>query len=160
MRQRAAIAMALVTNPPLILMDEPTSALDMLTQANIMNTLKRIKQESDSSFIFISHDVAACSELADIVAVMYGGQLVEVSSAEMFYHAPQHPYSQMLMASVPRLHGEKKPEFIPGQPAPLINPGNGCRFAPRCPRRTSGCEHEPPLTETGSGQLVKCWLCS
>lgn len=160
MRQRAAIAMALVTNPPLILLDEPTSALDVLTQANIMNTLKRIKQESDRSFIFISHDVAACSELADTVAVMYGGQLVEMSSAKAFYRAPQHPYSQMLMASVPRLHEEKKPEFIPGQPAPLINPGSGCRFAPRCPLRTPGCEREPPLAGTGNGRLVKCWFCS
>ncbi len=158
MRQRVAIATALVTDPPLVLLDEPTSALDVLTQANIMNTLKRIKQESERSFVLVSHDVAACSELADSVAVMYAGQLIEISSAAAFYRGPLHPYSRMLMASVPRMHEEKAPEFIPGQPATLIAPGKGCRFAPRCPHRSSGCEQEPPMTETGDGRWVKCWL--
>lgn len=158
MRQRAAIAMALVTNPPLILLDEPTSALDVLTQANIMNTLKSIKWESKRSFIFISHDVGACSELADKVAVMYGGQLVEISDAEVFYRQPMHPYSQMLMASIPKLHEEKRPVFIPGQPARLIDPGTECRFASRCPRRSSVCEQSPPVIEKDIGHKVKCWI--
>ncbi|HZM24389.1 MAG TPA: ABC transporter ATP-binding protein, partial [Anaerolineales bacterium] len=103
MRQRVALAMALVTSPALIVLDEPTSALDLLTQANIMNVLKRIKQELGTSFILITHDIATSSELADEVAVMYAGQIVEVGHARDFFPAPLHPYAQMLMASVPRL---------------------------------------------------------
>lgn len=158
MRQRTAIAMALVTNPSLVILDEPTSALDVLTQANIMNTLKRIKGEFKRSFILITHDVATSSEIADSVAVMYAGQGVEISDAARFYREPLHPYSQKLMASVPRLHEEKKPEFIPGQPANLINPPQECRFAPRCPLRSPQCAQEPPLLELKDGRKVKCWL--
>lgn len=158
MRQRAAIAMALITEPPVVILDEPTSALDVLTQASIMNTLKRIKQELQKSFILISHDVATSSELADRVAVMYAGQLVEVSDAARFYHEPLHPYSQKLMASVSRLRQDKRPEFVPGQPANLINPPKSCRFAPRCARRFSECEQPPPLLETVDGRRVSCWL--
>src|SRR5512144_1866249 len=122
MRQRVALAMALVTSPSLIILDEPTSALDVLTQANIMNVLKRIKQELEISYILITHDIATSSELADSVAVMYAGQIVETGDAARFFAAPLHPYSQKLMASVPRLHGDKEPEFIVGQPPSLLNP--------------------------------------
>jgi oligopeptide/dipeptide ABC transporter ATP-binding protein len=157
MRQRVAIAMALVTSPPLIILDEPTSALDVLTQANIFNVLKRIKQELGTSFILITHDIATSSELADDVAVMYAGQIVEVSDAKRFFHEPLHPYSQKLMASVPRLRQEKDPEFITGQPPSLINPPKGCRFAARCPKRFEKCAEEPPVIEK-DGRKVKCWL--
>lgn len=157
MRQRVIIAMALVTNPPLIILDEPTSALDVLTQSDILNTLKRIKRELKTSFILITHDVATSSELADKVAVMYAGQLVEISDAAKFYLEPRHPYSKKLMASVPRLRQEKKPEFVPGQPANLLNPPEGCRFALRCPDRSSRCGEEPPLLEKSGGGKVKCW---
>ncbi len=158
MRQRAAIAAALVTEPPLVILDEPTSALDVLTQASIMNTLKRSKKELQKSFILISHDVASSSELADTVAVMYAGQLVEVSDAKDFYRELLHPYSQKLMASVSRLRQEKRPESVPGQPVDLVNPPTSCRFAPRCPRRFSRCEQPPPILETGNGRRVRCWL--
>jgi peptide/nickel transport system ATP-binding protein len=160
MRQRVAIATALVTHPPLIVLDEPTSALDVLTQANILNTLKNIRRQSKTSFVLISHDVAACSELADKIAVIYAGQLIEISAAEAFYSKPLHPYSQMLLASIPRLHGEKIPDFIPGQPVQLIGPGPECRFSPRCPYRSSACEKEPPLTTLENGRQVKCWRCN
>ena len=157
MRQRAIIAMALITNPDLIILDEPTSALDVLTQANIMNTLKKIKKELDLNFMFITHDIATSSELADEVLCMYAGQLVEHSKAERFYREPLHPYAQKLMASVPSLHVEKKPEFIPGQPPSLFNPPEGCRFAPRCHKRFERCQEEPPLFQHGD-EMVKCWL--
>jgi len=157
MRQRVALAMALVTAPALIVLDEPTSALDLLTQANIMNVLKRIKQELGTSFILITHDIATSSELADEVAVMYAGQIVEVGHARDFFPAPLHPYAQMLMASVPRLRSDSDPMFITGQPPSLLNPPKGCRFAARCPFRFEKCDEEPPMFGK-NGRKVKCWL--
>ena len=157
MRQRAIIAMALIADPVLVILDEPTSALDVLTQANIMNALKKIKKELGLNFILITHDIATSSELADEVLCMYAGQLVEHSKAERFYREPLHPYAQKLMASVPTLHVEKKPEFIAGQPPSLFNPPEGCRFAPRCDKRFERCQEEPPLFAHGD-EMVKCWL--
>jgi len=157
MRQRVAIAMSLVTAPALIILDEPTSALDVLTQANIMNMLKRIKDEMETSLILITHDIATSSELADKVAVMYAGQIVEVSDAFRFFTEPLHPYSQKLMASVPRLRGDVEPEFIIGQPPSLLGLGPGCRFAPRCPMCHDRCSEDPPVFEV-DGREVRCWL--
>ena len=158
MRQRAIIAMALITKPDLVVLDEPTSALDMLTQANIMNVLKSIKRELEQSFIFITHDVATTSELCDRGAVMYAGQIAELGNSQQFYLDPYHPYAQKLMASVPTLHEKKELEFIPGQPPSLISPPTGCRFAARCHRRFEMCDQEPPLFELDDGRFVKCWL--
>lgn len=157
MRQRVAIAMALVTSPSLIVLDEPTSALDLLTQANIFNVLKRIKKELGTSFILITHDIATSSELADEVAIMYAGQIVETGNAKEFFPAPLHPYAHMLMASVPRLRADQDPEFITGQPPSLINLPMNCRFAPRCPKRFEKCDEDPPVVEK-NGRKVKCWL--
>ncbi|OUM98669.1 MAG: dipeptide/oligopeptide/nickel ABC transporter ATP-binding protein [Firmicutes bacterium ZCTH02-B6] len=157
MRQRTAIAMALVTEPDLIVLDEPTSALDVLTQANLMNVLKRIKREFGTTFILITHDIATASDLADDVAVMYAGQVVERASAERFYREPLHPYSKKLMASVPTLKQDKQLEFIPGRPPSLINPPKGCRFADRCPARFARCAEDPPPAAV-DGRQVKCWL--
>jgi oligopeptide/dipeptide ABC transporter ATP-binding protein len=157
MRQRVAIAMALVTTPDLIILDEPTSALDVLTQANIFNVLKRIKKDMETSYILITHDIATSSELANKVAVMYAGQIVEVSDSYRFFAEPLHPYSQKLMASVPRLHGNKEPDFIVGQPPSLLNLPTGCRFKDRCPFRFNKCDDEPPVISK-DGHLVKCWL--
>lgn len=157
MRQRVAIAMALVTTPDLIILDEPTSALDVLTQANIFNVLKRIKKDLETSYILITHDIATSSELANKVAVMYAGLIVEVSDAHRFFAEPLHPYSKKLMASVPRLHGDKEPDFIVGQPPSLLNMPTGCRFKDRCPSRFGKCDEEPP-TVAKDGRLVKCWL--
>ena len=157
MRQRVALAMALVTSPSLILLDEPTSALDLLTQANIMNVLKRIKHELGTSFILITHDIATSSELADEVAIMYAGQIVETGTAKDFFPAPLHPYSQLLMASVPRLRSDSDPMFITGQPPSLIDLPTGCRFAARCPFRMETCIENPPVIQRDN-RKVMCWL--
>lgn len=158
MKQRVVIAMALVTEPEIVILDEPTSALDVLTQANIMNLLKKLKEELRLSYIFITHDIALSSELADKVAVMYAGHLVEVAYAETFYREPLHPYSKKLMASVPTLRSEKKLEYIPGTPPSLIEPPSGCRFHPRCPYAFDKCKREPPPMFKVKEELVRCWL--
>ena len=158
MQSTRSVVMVLVTAPDLVILDEPTSALDVLTQANIMNLLKRIKKEIATSFLLITHDIATSSELADRVAVMYAGQIVELSDAYRFFTAPLHPYSQKLMASVPKLRSTMEPEFIIGQPPSLIKPPTGCRFAARCPLRFEKCEQEPPMFQHVDGRQVKCWL--
>lgn len=158
MRQRVAIAMALISDPDVVILDEPTSALDLLTQANIMNVLKQIKKDLGTTFVLITHDIGTASELADDVAVMYAGQLVELAPASTFYTQPLHPYSEKLMASVPTIREEKKLDFIPGQPPSLINPPVGCRFAERCHKRQAVCDEEPPMMSLHDGRQVKCWL--
>jgi len=159
MCQRVAIAMSLVTEPEVVILDEPTSALDMLTQANIMNVLKRIKDELGISFILITHDIGTSSEIADIAAVMYAGQIVEYTDAYTFFSEPRHPYSQKLMASVPSLEAEDESlGYIPGQPPSLLDPPQGCRFADRCHEKFDKCAKEPPVFEVEKGWKVKCWL--
>ncbi|RLE84992.1 MAG: ABC transporter ATP-binding protein [Thermoprotei archaeon] len=159
MKQRVVIAMALIMNPDIVILDEPTSALDVITQANIMNLLKRLKKELLLSYIFITHDLSLASELADRVAVMYGGKLVEVGPAEEIYNNPKHPYTVKLIGSVPTLRTDKKLEFIPGTPPNLINPPPGCRFHPRCPYAKDKChKEEPPVVEVGKDHYVMCWL--
>jgi len=158
MRQRAVLAMALVTEPELVILDEPTSALDVLTQAGIMNVLKRIKRELGTSFMLITHDVATSSEIADRVALMYAGQLVELAGAASFFREPAHPYSRLLMASVPRLRETRRPEHIPGEPPSLVDPPAGCRFAARCPSRFERCAEDPPPFGLDGGREARCWL--
>lgn len=158
MRQRAAIAMALASKPDLVVLDEPTSALDLLTQANIMNVLKKLKKDTGITFILITHDVATSSELADDAAVMYAGQIVEKSDAYQFFTKPLHPYAEKLMASVPTLRYDKELDFIPGQPPSLLNPPTGCRFADRCHKRFEKCQQDPPTIKVNENHWVKCWL--
>lgn len=159
MKQRAAIAMALITNPEIVILDEPTSALDVLTQANIINLLKKIKNELRLTYIFITHDLGLASELANRVAVIYAGKIVELSSAEIFYTEPKHPYSRGLISSVPTLSTDRKPEFISGAPPSLIDPPSGCRFHPRCRFAWGKCSSEEPgVFQVGKDHLVRCWL--
>ncbi len=132
MKQRAIIAMALILKPNIVILDEPTSALDVMTQANIINLLKRVKREEGLSYLFITHDLSLASELADEVGIMYAGELVEIGPAEKIYKDPQHPYTQALLASVPKLRSSEAPVSIPGVPPDLIRPPDGCRFHPRC----------------------------
>jgi peptide/nickel transport system ATP-binding protein len=159
MKQRVMIAMSLVLKPRLIILDEPTSALDVITQANIMNLLKRLKTEMGFTYIFITHDLGLASELADKVAVMYAGKIVEHGPIDEVYTEPKHPYTRLLIESVPTLRLDREPVFIPGAPPDLIDPPKGCRFHPRCPYTIKGkCDvEEPPMFKHG-GQAAACWL--
>ncbi len=159
MKQRVVIAMALALNPKLLIADEPTTALDVVVQAQIMNLLKRLKKELGMSLILISHDLSIIAEIADKVAIMYAGKIVELGRAEDIFLNPKHPYTSGLISSVPRLRGEKRLTWIPGQPPDLISPPPGCRFHPRCPECMDRCRREePPMIEIEPGHYVACWL--
>jgi oligopeptide/dipeptide ABC transporter ATP-binding protein len=159
MKQRVVIAMALVLNPPLIILDEPTSALDVSIQAQVMNLLKQLKKERDIAMIFITHDIALSSDISDKMAVMYGGHIVEFGTAEQVINEPKHPYTQKLLASTPLLRSYIEPEFIPGAPPDLISPPKGCNFHPRCHMVMEICSRkDPPTTFPEEGRRVECWL--
>jgi peptide/nickel transport system ATP-binding protein len=162
MKQRAVIAMALALDPPLLIADEPTTALDVVVQAQILNLLKKLKFERKLSVILITHDLSVIAELADYVAVMYAGRIVEYGPIEELYNNPRHPYTQLLLSSIPRLRGTiDKLRFIPGEPPDLINPPKGCKFHPRCPFVFDECRvSEPDLITVGENHLARCWLVS
>jgi peptide/nickel transport system ATP-binding protein len=161
MKQRVMIAMSLVLNPSLVILDEPTSALDVSIQAQMMNLLKDLKRDLGISFIFITHDIALASDLCDSIAVMYAGEIVEMGAAEDMLIRPQHPYTQKLLNSIPKLRSSEAPQFIPGAPPDLSDPPTGCRFHPRCPFAFDPCDKEsPPAFNIGGeeGHEVRCWL--
>jgi peptide/nickel transport system ATP-binding protein len=159
MKQRVVIAMALALRPPLVIADEPTTALDVVVQAQIMNLLKKLKNELGISIILISHDLSLIAEIADKVAIMYGGKIAELGLSEHIYLNPKHPYTQGLLGSIPRLKGEIRDlTWIPGVPPDLSNPPPGCRFAPRCKYASEKCNREPPVIEIERGHYVACWL--
>ncbi len=139
MKQRVVAAMALILKPKVVILDEPTSALDVMTQANVINLLKTLKTTEHLSYIFITHDLGLASELADLVGIMYAGQLIEIGPAENVFTTPRHPYTGRLLASVPRLRSEETPEFISGAPPDLTAVPPGCRFHLRCPVSFEKC---------------------
>ena len=161
MRQRVMIAMALACRPKILIADEPTTALDVTIQAQILRLMNELQQENGTSIIFITHDLGVINEMADDVAVMYCGQVVEKASARVIFSdcKMSHPYTEGLMFSIPRLDAiHTKIEPIPGAvPHPLELP-KGCKFAPRCKYCTQKClEEEPTLVDTGDGQLIRCF---
>ena len=159
MKQRVVIAMALVQNPKLVILDEPTSALDVSVQAQIMNLLKQLKRDLGLSLIFITHDIALASDVCDHVAVVYGGRVVEFGDIESVLLCPSHPYTEKLLASIPKLHTEVKPEFIPGAPPDLTKPTSGCGFSPRCSAAIDICfTDDPPAFTVEEGHIARCWL--
>uniref|UniRef100_A0A7J3ZIM3 ABC transporter ATP-binding protein n=1 Tax=Fervidicoccus fontis TaxID=683846 RepID=A0A7J3ZIM3_9CREN len=162
MKQRVVIAMALALNPPVVIADEPTTALDVIIQAQILNLMKKLKTERAISIILITHDLSVIAEMADRVAIMYGGKIVEYGPADEIYNNSKHPYTQALLNSIPRLRGPiEKLEFIPGEPPDLINPPKGCLFHPRCKYAMGKCRiEEPELYEVGENHTVRCWLYS
>ncbi|HUK51228.1 MAG TPA: ABC transporter ATP-binding protein [Terriglobales bacterium] len=160
MRQRAMIAMALIRSPKLLLADEITTALDVTVQAQILKLLQELKQTIDTSVILITHDLAVVAEVCDRVAVMYAGNVVEVAAVEELFSNPLHPYTQALLATVPRVDvtfDEQK--SIRGSVPDLIYPPTGCRFHPRCPKAFAKCPTaKPTLIETKPGHQVSCFL--
>jgi len=159
MKQRVVIAMALALNPDLLIADEPTTALDVVVQAQIINLLKDLKEKLRMSLILITHDLSIIAEIADKVAIMYAGKIVELGKMEDIYEDPKHPYTSKLLRSIPRLRGKASLEWIPGQPPDLKNPPPGCRFHPRCPYVMDRCRREePPVINLSRDHSVSCWL--
>jgi oligopeptide transport system ATP-binding protein len=160
MRQRVMIAMALACQPKLIIADEPTTALDVTVQAQILSLLKNLTKEANSSLILITHDLGVVARYADNVAVMYGGRVIETASARELYKNPQHPYTEGLMASIPKLDGDPGSRLytIEGQPPDLSNLPSGCSFNPRCPHAQDKCVlTKPTLSEVAPNHLRACF---
>jgi len=160
MRQRAMIAMALVKRPKVLLADEITTALDVTVQAQILALLQELKDKIDASIVLITHDLGVVSEVCDRVAVMYAGNVVEVAELRELFSNPLHPYTQGLMAAVPRPdRSTVKLQSIKGSVPDLIYPPSGCRFHPRCPKAFAACsQRKPPLIEATKGHYVECLL--
>jgi peptide/nickel transport system ATP-binding protein len=135
MRQRAMIAMALANDPKLLIADEPTTALDVTVQAQILELIERLQGEIDTAVVIITHDLGVVAEMADEIAVMYAGRIVEKADTDTIFAAPEHPYTWGLLSSIPRLDSPRGEELvpIPGRPPSLINLPSGCSFYPRCP---------------------------
>jgi len=159
MRQRAMIAMALVRRPKLLLADEITTALDVTVQAQVLQLLQQLKKVIDTSVLLITHDLAVVAEVCDRVAVMYAGNVVEVADVAELFRNPLHPYTQGLLASVPRVDVVAEQKSIQGSVPDLMFPPTGCRFHPRCPRVFEKCSAtKPTLIEVTPGHLVSCFL--
>jgi oligopeptide transport system ATP-binding protein len=160
MRQRVMIAIALSTNPDLLIADEPTTALDVTIQAQILDLMRGLSSEFGSSVILITHDLGVVAGMANRVAVMYAGYVVETGLLDDIFYRPQHPYTHMLLQSIPRLDQPEGEQLrpIPGSPPDLLNLRPGCPFAPRCPNAIDICRQTmPPLDPISGGHLAACW---
>jgi len=160
MRQRVMIAMALLGSPDLLIADEPTTALDVTTQAQILELLFDLQARTGMAVLLITHDMAVASQVADRVAVMYAGRLIEESPAEVLFKNPGHPYTKGLLASVPSMSGARRERLrsIPGSVPDLDRLPAGCRFAPRCERATQIChDSDPVLAPVDQRTRVACW---
>ncbi len=157
--QRVMIAMALACNPELLIADEPTTALDVTIQAQILDLMRGLREKVNTAIVLITHDMGVVAEMADSVAVMYAGQIVEYGEVNAIFHDPKHPYTQGLLNSMPVLGQVREElEVIPGTVPSLINPPRGCRFASRCSRRFARCDEAPPMFEPAENRKVRCWL--
>ena len=157
-RQRVGIARALAVEPQLIIADEPVSALDLSVQAQILNLLQELQREHQLSYLFIAHDLAVIEHVSDRIAVMYLGNIVELTSADQLYKNPRHPYTEALLNAVPVADPKHpRPAPLSGEIPSPVNPPSGCYFHPRCPYADQLCHQQsPPLAELGANHLVAC----
>jgi len=156
-KQRTAIARALISDPAVVVLDEPTSSIDVSIQAQILNLLVEIQSLRDLTYVLITHDPNVARFMADKIAVMYLGKIVEYGIPGNVLKRPKHPYTQALLASAPKLDGSS-PEAITGEPPSLINLPKGCRFEPRCPYSMPKCRKREPALVSRDGELVACYL--
>jgi peptide/nickel transport system ATP-binding protein len=163
MRQRVLLALSLLLRPQVVIMDEPTTAVDILTQRSILDVLKSLRAELNFSVIFISHDLAVAAEIADTIATMYAGEVVEMGPVEEVFYRPRHAYTLSLLDAAPRLSsGAEELNSIPGSPPDLIEPPTGCKFHERCPFAVAQCQHVIPEfvvanTLAGLSHQVACF---
>jgi peptide/nickel transport system ATP-binding protein len=159
MRQRVCIAIAISLGPQVIIADEPTSALDVVVQRQIMQTLSAVQKRLGASILLVGHDMGLMAKFVDRVGVMYGGRLVEIGPVREIFDEPLHPYTQLLISSLPRLHAKGTSRGIPGTPPSLLAQPPGCIFHPRCPEVMGRCSVEiPVLRELRPGHWVSCHL--
>ncbi len=160
MRQRVIIAMALACQPEIIIADEPTTALDVTIQAQVLSLLAELKQEKQMSMIFITHDLGVVAWIADRVAVMYAGEIVEVAGVKDIFEQPRHPYTEALLRSIPRVDRRVQDlQSIPGQVPSIDRMPPCCRYAARCDLKADICEQQAPeLTVDPGGRQVRCWM--
>ena len=154
------IGLGLILNPEILIADEPTTSLDVIVEAGFVDLLKNLKELYTISIILISHNLAMVAEVADRIAVMYGGKIAEIGSAEQIFAAPLHPYTRGLIGCVPNIAADQDHLVsMPGSPPDLVTPPAGCPFADRCPEVMEICRRSPPqLVEYRPGQEAACWL--
>jgi peptide/nickel transport system ATP-binding protein/oligopeptide transport system ATP-binding protein len=163
MRQRVMIALALSCNPSVLIADEPTTALDVTIQAQILQRMRELREETGAAVILVTHDLGVVADIADRIAVMYAGRIVEEGTLDQIFYDPQHPYTWGLLGSITRVD-KPRPERLPaiaGLPPSLANRPEGCHFRPRCPHEFSECTKVPPLearTPDDPGHRDRCWL--
>ena len=161
MKQRTVMVISTLLNPSLLIADEITSALDVSTQKAVAEMLVEFRERGFvKSMIVITHDISILSQIADTILVMYAGHLAEKASAEVIINSPRHPYTRLLISSLPEVgvrYEEKKLTGIPGTPPALLDPPPGCRFRDRCPLASAKCSERPPFVEVGPDHHVACW---
>jgi oligopeptide/dipeptide ABC transporter ATP-binding protein len=163
MRQRVMIAMALSNSPKLLIADEPTTALDVTIQAQILDELRQLREETGAGIILVTHDLGVVADIADRIVVMYAGRIVEHGSLDQIFYDPQHPYTWGLLGSITRIDSDRSERLpaIPGLPPSLLNPPSGCHFRPRCPHAFDRCTEVPELVSRvpdSPDHLDRCWL--
>ena len=163
MRQRVMIAMALSCSPTLLIADEPTTALDVTIQAQILDELRKLREQTSAGIILVTHDLGVVADIADRVIVMYAGRVVEQGTLDELFYDPQHPYTWGLLGSITRVDSDRSRRLpaIAGTPPSMLNPPEGCHFRPRCPFAFDACTTVPPLAAgnpDAPGHLDRCWL--